>query len=115
MGPLVPRALAEANASRLPKSSSLVPSSLIQNKCFRNRLLPGALCAGSSRRGKYNTCTTASTREALGQLVPDSGLLAVQVFVGRSFRTLAYPCHGWLCSALQTQAHRVRHKWPHRR
>lgn len=32
MGPLVPRALAEANASQLPKSSSLVPSSLIQNK-----------------------------------------------------------------------------------
>lgn len=49
MGPVVPRALIEANASHLPKSPSLVPSSLIQNKCFRSKiLLPGDLCAGSS-------------------------------------------------------------------
>lgn len=46
MGPPVPRERQMLLGS--PRSFSLVPSSLIQNKCFRNMLLPGDLCAAAA-------------------------------------------------------------------
>lgn len=52
MGPLVPRERQMLLGS--PRSFSLVPSSLIQNKCFRNMLLPGDLRT-TAAVGEVNT------------------------------------------------------------